>query len=108
MVSFPSLGKKLAARDRVREKKDLSLAAKLGTLRAGAPSRRAPQKRRNKVDRRPRLTSKKKKQETKKEGSAMRRADREVTDRNQLEEILKACHAVHIGAQDGDGMFVSP
>lgn len=43
-----------------------------------------------------------------KEGSAMRRADREVTDRNQLEEILKACHAVHIGAQDGDGMFVVP
>lgn len=38
----------------------------------------------------------------------MRRADREVTDRNQLEEILKACHAVHIGAQDGDGMFVVP
>ncbi len=33
----------------------------------------------------------------------MRRADREVTDRNQLEEILKACHAVHIGhsAQEG-------
>ena len=23
----------------------------------------------------------------------MRRADREVTDRNQLEEILKACHS---------------
>ena len=38
----------------------------------------------------------------------MRRADREVTDRKQLEEILKACHAVHIGAQDGDGMFVVP
>ena len=38
----------------------------------------------------------------------MRRADREVTDRKQLEEILQACHAVHIGAQDGDGMFVVP
>ena len=38
----------------------------------------------------------------------MRRADREVTDRKQLEEILKACHAVHIGAQDGEGMFVVP
>ena len=38
----------------------------------------------------------------------MRRADREVTDRKQLEEILQACHAEHIGAQDGDGMFVVP
>ena len=38
----------------------------------------------------------------------MRRADREVTDRKQLEEILQACHAVHIGARDGEGMFVVP
>ena len=39
LVSFPSLGKKLAAQGRVREKKAPSLAAKLGTLRNGAPSR---------------------------------------------------------------------
>ena len=38
----------------------------------------------------------------------MRRADREVTDRNQLEEILRECTAVHIGAQDGAGLFVVP
>ena len=38
----------------------------------------------------------------------MRRADREVTDLKQLEEILKACTAVHIGAQDGEGIFVVP
>ena len=41
-----------------------------------------------------------------KEGSAMRRADREVTDRNQLEEILKACHAVHILEGDRLTLYV--
>ena len=39
LVSFPSLGKKLAAQGRVCEKKAPSLAAKFETLRAGAPSR---------------------------------------------------------------------
>ena len=38
----------------------------------------------------------------------MRRADREVTDPKQLEEILRECTAVHIGAQDGAGLFVVP
>lgn len=38
----------------------------------------------------------------------MRRADREVTDPKQLEEILRDCTAVHIGAQDGAGLFVVP
>ncbi|MBM6681518.1 pyridoxamine 5'-phosphate oxidase family protein [Pseudoflavonifractor capillosus] len=38
----------------------------------------------------------------------MRRADKEVTRLEELEEILKACTAVHIGAQDGEGMFVVP
>ena len=40
----PPWAKELAARDQVREKKDLSLAAKSGKLRDGAPSRRAPRK----------------------------------------------------------------
>ena len=38
----------------------------------------------------------------------MRRADREVTDPKQLEEILRECTAVHVGAQDGAGLFVVP
>ena len=38
----------------------------------------------------------------------MRRADREVTDPKQLEKILRECTAVHIGAQDGAGLFVVP
>lgn len=38
----------------------------------------------------------------------MRKADREVTDSKQLEEILRECTAVHIGAQDGAGLFVVP
>ena len=38
----------------------------------------------------------------------MRRADKEVTRLEELEEILKACTAVHIGAQDGEGIFVVP
>ena len=38
----------------------------------------------------------------------MRRADREVTDPKQLEKILRECTAVHIGTQDGAGLFVVP
>ena len=38
----------------------------------------------------------------------MRRSDREVKDLQELENILQTCHAVHIGAQDGEGMFVVP
>lgn len=38
----------------------------------------------------------------------MRRADKEVKDLEQLEEILRACTAVRIGAQDEQGMFIVP
>lgn len=38
----------------------------------------------------------------------MRRKDREIRDPEQLEEILKECAVVRIGAQDEEGMFVVP
>ena len=38
----------------------------------------------------------------------MRRADREVTNREELEEILRDCQVIHVGAQDGQGMFIVP
>ena len=38
----------------------------------------------------------------------MRRAEREVTDLTEPEEILQDCHAVHIAAQDEEGLFVVP
>ena len=38
----------------------------------------------------------------------MRRAEREVTELNQLEEILRECQVVRIGAQDQEGLFVVP
>ena len=36
----------------------------------------------------------------------MRRADKEVKDLEQLEEILRACTAVRIGTRDERGMFI--
>ena len=38
----------------------------------------------------------------------MRRADLEVKELSQLEDILKACTAVHLGAADEAGMFIVP
>lgn len=38
----------------------------------------------------------------------MRRADKEVKDLEQLEEILRACTAVRIGTRDERGMFIVP
>lgn len=38
----------------------------------------------------------------------MRRADKEVKDLDQLEEILRACTAVRIGVRDERGMFIVP
>lgn len=38
----------------------------------------------------------------------MRRADKEVKDLDQLEEILRACTAVRIGVRDERGMFIIP
>ena len=38
----------------------------------------------------------------------MRRVDREVTDRKDLEDILRECSVVHIGLQDEAGLFVVP
>lgn len=38
----------------------------------------------------------------------MRRAEKEVKDLEQLEEILRACTAVRIGTQDEEGMFIVP
>ena len=38
----------------------------------------------------------------------MRRTDREVTDLPTPENILQNCLTVHIGVQDGEGLFVVP
>ena len=38
----------------------------------------------------------------------MRRADKEVKDLDQLEEILRACTAVRIGVRDERGCSLSP
>ena len=38
----------------------------------------------------------------------MRRADKGVKDLEQLEEILRACTAVRIGARDEQGIFIVP
>lgn len=38
----------------------------------------------------------------------MRRAEKEVKDLEQLEEILRDCNTVRIGTQDAEGMFIVP
>ena len=43
-----------------------------------------------------------------KEGDGMRRAEREVRNLAQREEILRECRVVHIGARDEAGPFVVP
>ncbi len=39
---------------------------------------------------------------------AMRLKKREVTDKEELIQILEACDVVRIGAEDGEGMFIVP
>ena len=38
----------------------------------------------------------------------MRLKKREIRDAEKLRQILADCDVVHIGAMDGDGMFVVP
>ena len=38
----------------------------------------------------------------------MRRTDLEVTDLNQLEDILRSCDVVRVAAQDEQGLFIFP
>ena len=38
----------------------------------------------------------------------MRRKDREVTDFNEIVEIIKKCDIIHIGLNDGDSPYIVP
>ena len=38
----------------------------------------------------------------------MRRKDREITDLERIDEIIRACDCCRLGFQDGEGVYIVP